>query len=205
MALELVDALLNMLEVLRVKGEPWGELEVDCAKLSSRSQRLDRFPKAGPKLGTNLLRHVLVVDVLLVDGSERFADILRQHRGRGLVTGEQAKRLDVEEEVGRRTFRPEARDLGTRHRVVAAVHFDDRELSSVIAKPRLRALCFSRVEAARVDEALVSPGRGADADVEHFLGLDQRPTILRHTQGGIAFGSIHSPRFAALAASSSSQ
>src|SRR5262245_44728572 len=83
MAFELPDALINMLEVLRVKSEPWGELEVDCAKLSSHSQRLDRFPKAGPNLGTDLPRHVLVVDVLLVDGPEGLADILRQRRGRG--------------------------------------------------------------------------------------------------------------------------
>src|SRR5262249_26789743 len=102
------------------------------------------------------------------DRPECLADILRQHRGRGLVTGEQAKRLDVEEEVVGRAFRPEARDLGTGHGVVAAVYFDDRELSSVIAKSRLRALCFSRGEPARVDEALVGPGRGADADVGHF-------------------------------------
>src|SRR5262245_34053139 len=94
MTFELADALINMLEVLRVKGEPWGELEVDCAKLPSRSQRLDRFPKAGPELGTNLLRHVLVVDVLLVDGSECLADILRQRCAGGWMSGENTARLD---------------------------------------------------------------------------------------------------------------
>lgn len=54
-----------------------------------------------------------------------------------------------------------------RNAVVAAVDLDDRELRGVVVQPRFGCRDSRRIEAARVDQRLVGPGRGADHDVRH--------------------------------------
>src|SRR6202043_2850720 len=100
----------------------------------------------------DLTRKVLVIEVLLLDWPERFGDVFRQSSCRRLVPGEQPKRLDVEGEGRWRAFRPKLGNLGLRHRVVAAVHFDQRKLRRVVAKPFFRAIALRWVEAPGGDQ-----------------------------------------------------
>ena len=96
--------------------------------------------------------------------AERFLQVLGQDARLRLVAGEQAERLDVEDEVVRSALRPLLGRRRQRHRVVARVDLDDRELGRVVAQPLLRARDLRRIELAGVDQALVRPRRRAYED-----------------------------------------
>src|SRR5438270_12742941 len=91
-----------------MKGDPRRELEMHGAELAGSTQHLEHGAKLSPELELNLRRHVFVVDVRLVDRTERGADVLREARHRRLVPREESIWLDVEHELGRRPLELEA-------------------------------------------------------------------------------------------------
>ena len=78
------------------------------------------------------------------------------------MPGEQPERLYVEGEGRWRAFGPKLGNLGLWHRIVATVHFDQRKLRRVVAKPFFWAVALRWIETPRRDQALVGPRCGAD-------------------------------------------
>jgi hypothetical protein len=83
------------------------------------------------------------------------------------MCGEEAKGFHVENEVRRRALGPELSGALGRQRVVGAVDLDQGKLRRVVAQPRLRAGSRARIEAARLDQRLVGPGRRSDEYLSH--------------------------------------
>lgn len=67
------------------------------------------------------------------------------------------ERLYVECEIWGSALGPELGDLGGRHGVVAAVHFDQRKLCGIKAEAVLWRVALGWVEPAGRDQALVGP------------------------------------------------
>jgi hypothetical protein len=140
------------------------ELEMHCPELAGRVERLERPEEPTPELLLDLLGQIAVVDVFVERRAERFLQVLRQDARLRLMAGEQAEGLDVENEVVRSALRPLLGRRRQRHRVVARVDLDDRELGRVVAQPLLRTRHLRRIELAGVDQALVRPRRSAYED-----------------------------------------
>jgi hypothetical protein len=152
---------------------------MDQTELARSAQRQQRVAKAQPQLVADLGRHV-AVEERRPGAGKRVAQVGMEHLGRRLVAGEEAERLDVHHEVGRRALGPQLRRRRCRHRVVARIDLDDRKERRVVAQPRLGRARLRRVEAAAGDQGLVGPGGGADPDrVRH--PLRSRGVLARRT------------------------
>ena len=103
------------------------------------------------------------------------AFVAMQRRGRRLVAGEKAERLDVEDEIVGRALGPHARSAPWACRSGAGrpppAETAARRSAAVLRRP-----AGGRIEAAAGDQALVGPGGGADQDVRvHWINI-QLPT-----------------------------
>ena len=130
-------------------GEPERELQQDRAQLPGLVQRLQRGQEPLPRLVGDRGVEVLQVDPLLAGLLRRRAQIGRQRRDPGRVLGEQAERLDVEDEPGRGPRRPGRGGLLGGQRVVGGVHLDQAELAGVVTQPLLRRVRLRRIPADR--------------------------------------------------------
>ena len=150
--------------------EPGRKLEQDGAELSCPLERLQGKGEAPPHLIGQFGREIGVIESLLLgQRPECFADVLRQHLGRRLVLGEEAERLDVEDEGRRGTLYPQIGHLRSRQGVVGTVDLDQGKVRGVVAKPPFGSAGALRIEQPGIDQGLVRPGGGADEDVTHTL------------------------------------
>jgi hypothetical protein len=99
---------------------------------------------------------------ILIDRTQRSADVLGQANDRRLVPSKQAIRLDVEHEAGWRALYPPRGVLKARDAVVTAVDLNDRKLRGVEAQipisPLVEAVTAMSNSTAR-SAAFVSPSR----------------------------------------------
>src|SRR5580704_10181732 len=164
-------------------GEPERELQQDGAQLPGLAQRLQRGQEPLPRLVGDRGVEVLQVDPLLARLVRRRAQVGGQGRDPGGVLGEQAERLDVEDEPGRGPRRPGRGGLLGGQRVVGGVHLDQPELPRVVAQPLLRRVCLRRIPAGG-DQRPVRPRRRAHPDLAHTRSIGNpgrlpRPPALR--------------------------
>ncbi len=89
--------------------------------------------------------------------------------------GKQAKRLDVEDEVGRGSLHPEMRVALRGQRIVGRVDLDDGELAGIVSKPVGSSPRVDGIEGAGVDQRPVGPAAGTIVDVaDRLAGLKRR-------------------------------
>src|ERR1019366_5204728 len=157
-------AQLDMGARRRLADQPRRELEVDEAEPPGRLQRQQGLAKAPPQLVDAFAAEVAIEKARSGGGAERLLQVAVQYGRRSLVTGEEAKRLDVHDEAFGGALGPELRGGRRRHRVVARIDLDDRKLRRVKAQPGLGRSRVLRIETTARDERLVGPGRGADKD-----------------------------------------
>ena len=150
--------------------EPRRELEQDRAQLARGPQRLERGQEPVPGRLRHRRVHVLQVHPVLPGRTRRLAQVGRERPDRRRVLGEQAERLDVEGEAGRRAVGPGPSGLLGGQRVVGGVHLHQRELPGVVAQPLLRVVRLGRVPA-RLDQRPVRPRRGTHPDLSHAPDL----------------------------------
>src|SRR6185312_247421 len=110
--------MLDVVERLGMERNPGSELHVNGAELVPGTQHFEHAAELPPQLYRQFRRQLVVIDVLLVDRSERVPYLLAHADDRRLVTREQPIRLDVEDEAGRRSLHPPLRVLDTRDPVV---------------------------------------------------------------------------------------
>jgi hypothetical protein len=105
------------------------------------------------------------VEALLVAvlGGDLVEEVLGESLAAGGVAGEEAERLDVEDEVGRGAVDPEAGLLLAGEVVVGGVDLDDGELGGVEAQARLGVVGALGVPAG-FEQGRVGPGGGPDPD-----------------------------------------
>ena len=148
---------------LRSEDDVGRELHEHAAQLPGLLERPDGIREAAEDLGAELPRRALHAAAMVE--RDRVAKIRRQLLGLDRVPGHHPERLHVEHEALRRPPRPGGSRVRAREGVVAGVHLDRVEEAGVVAKPRLGASRAGRVP--RLDQRLVSPGAGADADGGH--------------------------------------
>lgn len=109
---------------------PVRKLEVDHPQLPGFPKRPDAQLVAPPHLVADLTGRVFVVEVLVLRKvqSQLVLDVFGQRYPRRLVAGQESETFYVEDEVFGRALSPLRGVGGRRESVVAAVHFDDREL-----------------------------------------------------------------------------
>jgi hypothetical protein len=166
---------------------------LNCSRLLSRTGKMfwrDRREQAADKssrgpcgLAAAIMRPF--VDVFLGDRPERVRDFLAEADDGCLMAGEEPVCLDVEDEPAWRTFDPALRVFDARDAVVAAVDLDDGKLRGVEPEPFLGRRRGRRVEAAALDECLVSPRRSADENSAHLSRRTaSQSRVRRHCAGG---------------------
>src|SRR5829696_932544 len=120
-------------------GEPLRLLHQDGAELAGRVQGEEGVAEAAPDLGLAVGRQMRGVEAFLVAvlGGDLVEQVLGDGLAAGGVAGEEAERLDVEDEVGRGALDPQAGLLLAGQVVVGGVDLDDRELGGVEAQTGL--------------------------------------------------------------------
>ena len=139
--------LAQVVEVLARADEPARELEQDGAELAGRLERLERRGEhrpdqlAAPSSGRSLRIEAALLERVL--GQLLLAPARGSDARVDRVLGEQPERLDVEDEVRRRSLDPERGvSLGGK-RVVGGVDLDERKALRVVAQAVLRRACAS--------------------------------------------------------------
>ncbi len=137
-----------------------GNWNSSAPSLPACDSGVERGEEPFPDLLVRVGRQVVGVDVLLVGLRPQ---VLVDRGELGRVPGQQAERLDVEDEAVRSALRPQGRGRLRRRRVVGGVDLDHRESRGVVRQPLLRGVHVGRVPARR-EQRLVGPGRGSDPD-----------------------------------------
>ncbi len=97
--------------------------------------------------------------MILVDTSIRV-----EHLGSGNRHLQSA--LEKGEVIGR-SLHPEPGGIGVDHRVIGAVHLNDRELSGIIPQPRFSILSGRGIEFTSFDKGFLGPGTGSNQYFTH--------------------------------------
>src|SRR5690606_15475324 len=156
---------------------PWRKLKMHGAQLARHAQRFKGEQEAAPefvvKIGGQLVgehrdpgpvgaRHARRV---MVRQLRQFApNIGRQGAQRRRVACEQATRLYVEHEVGRRAHGPQMRGACIGHAVIRRVGLDQPELPGVMPQARLGRAHVRGIKAPAGEQGGVGPGGGAGQD-----------------------------------------
>ena len=85
------------------------------------------------------------------------------------MLGEEAKRLDVENEIGRGPLHPETRGLLGGRGVIGGVDLDDGEAVGIEGQPFLGGHLLFGIEHVGLDQGGVGPRAGADSDLARWI------------------------------------
>src|SRR5919198_460782 len=156
--------------------EPLRKLEEHRTQFAGRVQGHERIAETPPHLDHQLVRHLLPVQVALLEQlvGEGLLHVLVQRIQLGGVVRQQRVRLDVEGEMLRCSLRPEDSVPLAGREVIGGVHLHDGELSGIELEPLLGRGGALRVEVALLDQGRLRPRRDAD---EHL-------SLRTHGDGG---------------------